>query len=192
MADIERKISVAAKMPVLLRDTSGVPVTGVVFGGVTVKYRKFGQTSFTTKTISGSDWFEVGDGWYDVLFSASELDTVEDFNYIVQEASSVQWNGFAVIVPETRSEIKTKTDTIDSNIDDLQLDVAQLLVDTSDLLELNQFKVDEYQEYTYDGQGRVSTVTLKIGSDVAPTSTWLISFTYNLDNSVDKMSAVKQ
>jgi hypothetical protein len=27
---------------------------------------------------------------------------------------------------------------------------------------------------------------------VAPTSTWLLTFTYNLDNSVSKMSVVKQ
>jgi hypothetical protein len=84
---------------------------------------------------------------------------------------------------------------MDSNIDDLQLDVSQLLVDTSDLLELlilNQFKTNEYQTYTYDGQGRVSTVTLKMGSDVAPTSTWVISFTYDANNNVTNMDVVKQ
>jgi hypothetical protein len=80
MADIERKINVAAKMPVLLMDSSGARITGVVHGDVTASYRKFGQTAFTSKTIDGTNWFEVGKGWYDILFTAGELDTLKDFN----------------------------------------------------------------------------------------------------------------
>jgi hypothetical protein len=174
MALIERKISVQAKVPVLLRDSTGAPITGVAHGDVTVKYRKYGQTSFTAKAVDGSKWFEVGNGWYDILFTTTELNTLKDFNYIVTEASAIQWNGFAEIIPQEKSEAKTAIDSL------------------LELLALNQFKVNEYQEYTYDSEGRTSTVTLKMEDEVAPTSTWLLTFTYNLDNSVSKMSVVKQ
>jgi hypothetical protein len=131
---IERKVNTANTLPVMLRDSSGAPVTGVVFGSVTCKYQKFGDTSLTTKTIDGTNWTEIGQGKYDIDFTAGELDTLNDFIYLVTEAISIQYNGLAEIVPETKSEIKTKTDTIDSNIDDLQLDVADVLVDTSNII----------------------------------------------------------
>lgn len=124
MADIKRVIDIAAKVPVLLRDSTGTPITGVVFGDVTAKFRKFGETSLTSKTVTGSNWFEVGDGWYDLLFTAGDLGTLKDFNYIAIESGSVQWNGFAEVIPEEENDIKAKTDAIKAKTDNLPADPA--------------------------------------------------------------------
>jgi hypothetical protein len=174
MALIERKISIQDKVPVLLRDDNGDPVTGIAHGDVTLKYRKYGQTSLTTKTIDATNWFEVSDGLYDVLFTSAEFNTLKEFTFIVNATGVKQQTMIIEIIPEEKSEAKTAIDSL------------------LGLLTLNQFKVNEYQSYTYDGQGRVSTITLKMGSDVAPTSTWLISFTYDANNNVTDMDVVKQ
>ena len=117
MADIERLIGVAAKLPVYLRDANGDPVTGVVFGDVTVKYRKYGATSLTTKTIITTDWGEVGNGLYDLSFTAAEFNTLKDFTWVAIEASSKQWTGFGQIISEEKSTTIATINNVDTNVD---------------------------------------------------------------------------
>lgn len=56
-----------------------VPATGLTPGDVVCKYRKDGQTALTTKTLDGSNWIEVGDGFYILKFTATEMDTLGYF-----------------------------------------------------------------------------------------------------------------
>ena len=61
-------------------------VTGVLFSGITVRYRKQGAGSFTTKTVLAGEWNEIGDGVYQLTFTGSELDTAGFFRYLVTGA----------------------------------------------------------------------------------------------------------
>ena len=206
MADIERLINTIGALPVYLKDANGDPVTGVVFGDVAVKYMKYGDISLTTKVIVTADWKEIGNGLYSLSFTAAEFNTLKDFTWVVTNASSKQWTGFGQIISEEKSVTVATINGMDSNIDDTLLELAQIesdiadvqtdttaiLADTLELLKLNLFKTNEYQTYTYDGQGRTSTITLKMGSPTVPTSTWIATFTYDANNNVDTFNVVKQ
>lgn len=57
------------------------PATGVAHSAVAVMYKKSGQAVWTTKTLTLSDWSELGGGMYSIRFSASEMNTTGDFTF---------------------------------------------------------------------------------------------------------------
>lgn len=58
-----------------------VPALGITGASLTCKYRKEGQSSFTNKILTSSNWVEVGVGYYVIKFTAQEMDTAGDFYY---------------------------------------------------------------------------------------------------------------
>ena len=51
------------------------PALGVLPTDVVCRYKKEGQTSLTTKTLTSANWFELGNGFYTIRFTALETDT---------------------------------------------------------------------------------------------------------------------
>lgn len=115
------KQSTARTLPVILIDSSDfiTPITGTVFGDVTCKFRKEGDTSWTTKTIDATNWTEIDDGHYDIDFTAGNLDTNGLFIYIVTVSGALQYSGLFII--------RTNTN------DDIKADTAATLVDTNEI-----------------------------------------------------------
>lgn len=62
---------------------ANVPVTGIAYSAVTVKLKKFGQTAFVVKTLTALDWVELGNGYYTLKLSPSDMDTVGSTAVIV-------------------------------------------------------------------------------------------------------------
>jgi hypothetical protein len=63
---------------------TGAARTGVLYTQVTVSYKKYGDTSFSLKTLTGpADFREIGLGVYEINFSGLELDTLGTFIYVV-------------------------------------------------------------------------------------------------------------
>lgn len=112
MSNILRKKSVASKLPIFMRDSSGVPVTGLTDTDVTVNYKKSGAISFTLKSITPSNWTEIGQGLYEILFTATELNTEGDFIYPVTGTGAQQSTGLARIETYTNSDLKDAIDQI--------------------------------------------------------------------------------
>ncbi len=81
-------------MPVyMVASSDGItPVTGLAYTDVTVSYQKVGGI-LTTKSLSASDWTEVGVGLYDLSFTVVECDTSGDFCYTVLASGTVQYVG---------------------------------------------------------------------------------------------------
>lgn len=98
MSQIVQK-SVIAPLVALVVNTSGAPVTGLVFGNMTCLYRKEGAGSFTSKTITALNWIEIGNGIYTVTFTASELDTLGSFTFLLNSAGNAQSVTIVTIVP---------------------------------------------------------------------------------------------
>jgi hypothetical protein len=72
------KQSTANKLLVGIMDAAtGAGVTGLAFNaaGLTFKVAKNGLAS-AVKTLAAPDWIEVGDGWYWVVLSVAECDTL--------------------------------------------------------------------------------------------------------------------
>ena len=68
---------------------SGSPVTGKVFSDMTVKYHKTGDAgAFATKTLVAEDWVELENGYYALLWSGTDMNTLGTFFYQVEEAGS--------------------------------------------------------------------------------------------------------
>ncbi len=59
------------------------PVTGLLPADVVVKFRKQGQTSFTTKTLTITDFYELEDGYYVIKWSGSDMSTLGAFFFVI-------------------------------------------------------------------------------------------------------------
>lgn len=87
----------ARKLPVLLIDKENhlLPKTGVAEGDVTVKITKDLGT-LTDFTLAGK-WAEIGHGVYSISFSASDLDTIGFFAYVVTAVGCDQYSGMVYV-----------------------------------------------------------------------------------------------
>jgi hypothetical protein len=88
---------------VLLLNASEFPVSGVLFSSVTVRYRKNGATSFTTKALLAGEWTEIGDGLYRLTFSGGELDTSGNFRFLVTGGSFERHENDLIVVEDFQS-----------------------------------------------------------------------------------------
>lgn len=82
-------LSTASTVSVVLRSlATGDPKAGIVFGDITLYYRKAGGAS-TAKTVDGTNFREVDavnlPGFYEIDFTASELDTAGEFIFVIAE-----------------------------------------------------------------------------------------------------------
>lgn len=60
-----------------------VPATAVTIADIVVRYRKFGASTFTVRTLSPADWVNVGDGFYVLRWPAVFVDTLGKFTYTI-------------------------------------------------------------------------------------------------------------
>jgi hypothetical protein len=109
--------------------TTDLPRTGIVFSQVVVSYKKSTATSFTTKTLVTGDFREIGNGIYEISFSAAELNTLGSFLYLVQGGGTLpapairQYFGQAVIqaaAAYTPGAITLSTNALTGNLVDIQ------------------------------------------------------------------------
>lgn len=63
--------------------SEGVSTTGLTYEDVSVHIRKQGEAAFAEKTLSESDWTDLGSGFYAVKWSEDDMDTLGDFRYLV-------------------------------------------------------------------------------------------------------------
>jgi len=89
------KKDVARALPVLLVDSAGAVVTGVVEGSVTVVTSKDGG-ALTGFTLTGK-WTELGQGLYTIDFADTDLDTVGFFAYLVTVTGCDQYSGIMYV-----------------------------------------------------------------------------------------------
>lgn len=92
--------SVAANLVTILTGTTGLPKTGLTSADVTCTYRKEGQSSFTAKSLNGSNFTEIGSGVYTIQFTSAELNTLGSFTWIVSGATIQTFTGLANVVTD--------------------------------------------------------------------------------------------
>lgn len=115
---------------VIDNDVTADPRTGILYTEIDVSYKKYGDTSFTNKVLTGvADFREIGVGVYEVSFSAAELDTLGSFVFIINGNGTLaappvrQVLGQAVVVAAaayTPGTITLSTNVLTGNIVDLQ------------------------------------------------------------------------
>ncbi len=86
--------------PILLKDVAGsitvfltlssdgTAATGLTHTDVTVSLKKEGESSFTLKSLTASDFTEIGSGFYELDLSATDLDTTGNL-YVKIEGSTI-------------------------------------------------------------------------------------------------------
>ena len=81
---------------------AGVPALGVLPTDLTVRFRKQGETALTTKTMDGTNWIEIGEGFYILKRTAEETDTLGIFFYDIDSAKhdNILFDEFVIIEPE--------------------------------------------------------------------------------------------
>lgn len=89
----------------LLRDTNGVPLSGVSLGSINLWYAKHNATSLVSKSLTPAmNLKEVGNGFYRVQFLASEVDTVGLFLVVVEATGAAQTLGLVHVIPADEAE----------------------------------------------------------------------------------------
>lgn len=58
------------------------PIAGITYDQVLVKYQKMGG-EFVEKTMNGTNWIERGEGFYSIVWSPEDLDTIGSFIFTV-------------------------------------------------------------------------------------------------------------
>lgn len=88
----EGKINTDIKFPVTLYDSSYVPVTGIAYGSIQVRYAAPSDSALQTYVVSVSDWTELGLGHYRLNIGASEFTSAGTWQVKVSGASFVDFN----------------------------------------------------------------------------------------------------
>lgn len=68
--------STAASVTAYLELTAGGPATGLIFSDLTADLKKEGQGSFTSFTLTGSNFTETGGGAYEIDLTTTDTDTL--------------------------------------------------------------------------------------------------------------------
>jgi hypothetical protein len=74
---------IPADLLAVITTIDGLPATGLSFSAVQCQYRKEGDPSFNNKTLSMTNFAELGNGFYRVTFDAFELSIPGSFAFIV-------------------------------------------------------------------------------------------------------------
>lgn len=85
----------AGDLPVLLRDASGDPETGVAYTGVTVKYAREADSSLVTLTLAADTWKEKGRGLYAFTLPAATLNAEGLLEYCAYTPTGEEFFGTA-------------------------------------------------------------------------------------------------
>lgn len=115
----------AAQLVVRLLDASGDPVLSVPAASVTARYKKQGDTSWTSKSVSAGEWEAGPEGRYLLLFSSSELDTEGKFIYQVEVTGAETFTGDIDLV----ADWATVVDQLEALINGLSTKVSTASVD---------------------------------------------------------------
>lgn len=106
---MEVKNSVAVRVPVVLLDSSGNPVTGTAFGSVTASVEK-SDGSTVALTVTGADWTENtsggfnGGGKYTLLLPSSALNLNGPLTYAVKVAGARHYFGTLKVVAQEEAD----------------------------------------------------------------------------------------
>lgn len=106
---IEYKVGTNALVAVRLLTTLGVPVTGVVFGGVTATIQRSDLTTVSVNPASGAFWSEVtfgafaGQGIYNFVLPASVI-TVPGILLFVVVAGGTTYQSYINVVANIESD----------------------------------------------------------------------------------------
>jgi hypothetical protein len=68
---------------------TGAPRSGITYNQIDVSFKRYSDTSFNLKVLAPTDFREIGLGVYEILFSATELNVLGSFVYVVQGNGSL-------------------------------------------------------------------------------------------------------
>lgn len=102
---------VAAPLTLAIMNTDGSPALSLVAASVTCQFRRADDSVFLSKSLDGSNFAELGNGFYQITFSASDLATVGVFLFVVNGAGLRQSSNEAQVV-STDSLIPTNPTTL--------------------------------------------------------------------------------
>ena len=84
---LEIPLNTAVTLPVIIKDGSGDPVTGVLYSDVECRFSAAGG-ALGTLAITAGNWTEIGRGLYTIDFTTTEIDTEGWFTYIATSATA--------------------------------------------------------------------------------------------------------
>lgn len=154
---------VTTEVGILLLDASDAPVAGVLFGAVTITFRKNGAASFTTKSVLSGEWNEVGDGLYRLTFTSTELDTSGSFRYLVTGTGFERHENDAIIVDSFQSLATQIVDIRQTLATKVNIRDADILFSQLEL------RINDLEKRMEDAQNRL----LRIESTIASLRTTL-------------------
>lgn len=99
--------------------TTGIGTTGLAHDSPTFVLKKPGSGA-AAKTVAGSEWVEVGGGWYEVKLLAGDVDTLGSCLLVVTPSGGGPEGGYPFdVVANIASDVKTDTAAIKARTDNL-------------------------------------------------------------------------
>lgn len=100
-------INESVKMPILMLDNSGMPVTGILYTQIGVSYTRNADSSMVTFTPGSTDWSERGAGFYALQLPGTVVNQEGLFALVVTPPSSGTQETFRAMGRiATREEIR--------------------------------------------------------------------------------------
>ena len=100
MAQRQVTVGVAANLTAILTlSATGLPATGLTAAALTCEYRKEGG-AFVAKVLTGLVT-ELGHGLYSIAFTSAELNTLGEFVFVLNSATTTQFAGEVSVVAAT-------------------------------------------------------------------------------------------
>ena len=116
-------------LAITMYTSAGLAITGLEAGDITCYYKRYGDTSWTTKVLSAANWSEDSGGLYSITFTASELGVYGNFVYFVRYGS--EYGAATVLVTDYSSEADTLQDIYD--LMSLKVNKSDILIRERDL-----------------------------------------------------------
>lgn len=95
-----------AALTIAMMNLAGSPAVGLTSASVTCQFRVEGDNVFASKALDGSNFTELGNGFYQINFTAADLSTVGSFIFILAGSGLRQASNEAQVV-STISTIPT-------------------------------------------------------------------------------------
>jgi hypothetical protein len=89
--------STVGSITVFLELNTGVAATGLLFSSITASLKKEGESSFSAFTLTGSNFTEISNGFYEIDFTTSNTNTLGNL-YLSITGPTVKTSLFSVYI----------------------------------------------------------------------------------------------
>lgn len=117
---------------------AGVPAVGIAHSNVLVSYKKFMGSALQVKSLSTEDWVEIGDGFYSLRWTPTEMDTLGKFFFKAEGPGfdNFLYGEFDVVAPPVAEVVYPERCVVYGNILELNVQPSTSTIITARIVKV--------------------------------------------------------